>query len=265
MAADITNGIRSAAAMSLVDKSTGTALVLQVTKGITFNPGITQEIIYGVNELGTEVPLKQITTREDPTFQITYARKTLETLAQGLNRQWTKAATNTAVDSKWVRQFTPNSGDIPAVLTGVEGFGVVADAVGSVASVILDQISEKMTLQPYATFTPATPKSFAVGLNGALKFSTDVIGNPVLIQIPNPKNGLFYLGEKAFSNLSMNISFIMDDFKIVRMIFPSASISQDNTAVNFAEGGVQATYRSLFDGTRCVPYDLVYVGDARNC
>jgi hypothetical protein len=265
MAADITNGIKSAVAMSIVDRSTNTALVLQITKQITFNPGITQEIIYGTNELGVEVPLKQIVTREDPSFKITFPRKTMDTMAQGLNRQWTKAATNTVVDSQWVRQFTPTKGDYPAVTTGIEGFGVVADAVGSLGSVILGPVSEKMTLQPYVGFVPGTPKSFAVGADGALKFSTDVIGNPVLVQIPNPKNGLFYLGEKSFQNMSINLAFMLDDFKIVRMIFPSASISQDNTAINFAEGGVEVTYRSLFDGTRCVPYDLVYVNDTRAC
>jgi hypothetical protein len=263
--ADINVGIKSVAAISLYDKTAGAALVLQTTKAVTFSPGITQRVEYASNELGVEVPVRQVVDREDPTIKIVYPKKNLDALAQGLNRKWVKAGATTAVDTNWVRQFTPTKGDYPAVLAGIEGFGVAQDPVGAVGSVLLDGVSEPMTIQPYATFVPATPKSFAIGLNGALKFSTDVIGSSVLIDVPNPILGIYYLGEKPFSNLSMRVSLIMDDFKMIQLRFPSAAISQDNTSINFAEGGVEATYRSIFDGSRCVAYDMVYLGTARTC
>jgi hypothetical protein len=262
--ADITNGIRAVAAMSFVDLDTGIAIALQATNQVVFNPGITQEVVYASNELGVEVPVRQIQSRVDPTFQVTFPRKNLDALSQGLNRKWTKAGVSTPVDVRYIRQFTPKTATVAAVTTGIEGFDLTADPAGAKGSVNLTGISEALTVAPFAT-PSFTTKGFAVGAAAALKFSTDVVGNPVVIDVPYTLNGLFYLGEQSFSNLSLTFTLIMDDFKLVQMRFPRAAISQDNTTINFAEGGIQATYRSIFDGTRCVPYDLVYLGLSRTC
>jgi hypothetical protein len=264
--ADLTNGIRAVAAMSFVDNDTGIAIALQATNQVVFNPGITQEVVFASNELGIEVPVRQINSREDPTFQVTFPRKNLDALSQGLNRKWTKAGASTPVAARYLRQFTPTSNAIAAVTTGIEGFNLTADPVGAKASANLAGVSEALTLDVFATIDPVVDtKSFAVGAAAALKFTNDVVGNPVVIDVPYTINGLYYLGEAPFSNLSLTFTLIMDDFKLIQMRFPRASISQDNTSVNFAEGGIQVTYRSIFDGTRCVPYDLVYLGLSRTC
>lgn len=262
--ADLTNGIRAVCAMSFVDNDTGIAIALQATNQVVFNPGITQEVVYASNELGIEVPVRQIKSREDPTFQVTFPRKNLDALSQGLNRKWTKAGAATPVAARYIRQFTPTAASIPGVASGIEGFDLTVDPAGAKGSVNLSGVSEAMTVSPFATPT-FTTKGFAVGAAGALKFSNDVVGNPVIIDVPYAINGLYYLGEQIFANLSLTFTLIMDDFKLIQMRFPRASISQDNTSINFAEGGVQVTYRSIFDGTRCVPYDLTYLGLSRTC
>jgi hypothetical protein len=264
--ADLTNGIRAVAAMSFVDNDTGIAIALQATNQVVFNPGITQEVVYASNELGIEVPVRQIKSREDPTFQVTFPRKNLDSLSQALNRKWVKAGSSTPVAARFIRQFTPTANSIPGVLTGFEGFALTADPAGARASANIAGVSEQLAVEAFATHDPvADTKSFAVGAAAALKFSNDVVGNPVVIDVPYTVNGLYYLGEQPFANLSLTFTMIMDDFKLVQMRFPRAAISQDNTSINFAEGGVQVTYRSIFDGTRCVPYDLVYLGTDRGC
>lgn len=261
--ADITNGIRAVAAMSLVDKTTGTAIGLQSTNQVQLSTGITQEVVYASNELGIEVPVRQIVTRQDPTIQVTYPRKTLDAVAMGLNRKWDKAGAAVPVDLKYVRQFTPTKAAYDAAATGIEGDGLTADPAGAIGSVNLTGVFEPLTAGAFATLTGT--KGFAVGVDGALKFTTDVVNNPVLIEVPYTLNGLYRLGEAPFDNLSMTLTLIMDDFKLLQLQFPRAAISQDNNSINFAEGGVQVTYRSIFDGTRCVPFDLVYLGLAREC
>lgn len=264
--ADITNGIRSIAAMSFMDLDTNTAIVLQATRAVTFSPGVTQEVLYASNELGVEVPVRQINSREDPTIQVTFPRKNLDALSQGLNRKWTKAGTTTPVAVRYVRTFTPTANSYAAATTGNEGFALTADPAGGRGSVNLAGVSEPLTQATFAGFAPATAtKSYAVGANGALAFSNDILDNPVTLDIPYTINGLFYLGEKPFNNLALTFTMIMDDFKLVQMRFPKAAISQDNSSINFAEGGVQATYRSIYDGTRCTPYDLVFLGISRTC
>lgn len=59
--------------------------------------------------------------------------------------------------------------------TGVYGFGVAADAVASAVAFINGR-SVELTQTAFAAFSHAGTLSFAVGANGALKFSTDLAG-----------------------------------------------------------------------------------------
>ena len=125
--ADLTNGIRAVAAMSFVDNDTGVAIALQATNQVVFNPGITQEVVYASNELGIEVPVRQIKSREDTTIQVTFPRKNLDALSQGLNRKWVKAGSSTPVAVRYIRQFTPTAAEIPGAVSGIEGFALTAN------------------------------------------------------------------------------------------------------------------------------------------
>ena len=64
---------------------------------------------------------------------------------------------------------------VAASTTGVYGFGVVADAVTTAVALINGQ-SIQLTQSAFASFSFASVRSFAVGANGALKFSADLAG-----------------------------------------------------------------------------------------
>jgi hypothetical protein len=262
--ADLTNGVSSVGTISLVDLETNISHLIQATGAITFNPGIAQEVIYAANELGIEQPVKQRTTREDPTVQVTFPRKTLTAIGFAVGRKWQSAPLG---NCKWVRTFIPTKAEYPAKTTGFEGFGVTLDPAGVVGSLLDKEVPDPLVRIAYGTAGTALvgTKSFAVGENGALKFSPDVVGIPVSFSIPYTLPNIFELGEDYFRRLSLCITMVMDDFKLVQMQFTEAAPVLDNSSLNFGEAGLQATFRSMFTGAECVGYQMKYLGMKRKC
>jgi hypothetical protein len=260
--ADMTNGLSSVGTISLVDTETNIAHFIQTSNAVTFSPGIAQEIIYAANELGIEQPVKVRTTREDPTLQITFPRKTLGAIGFATGRKWKSAA---LANCKWVRTFVPTKEEYPAQTTGFEGFGVALDPANAIGSTLIAEVAEAATRIAYGTAgTPLVgTKSFAIGLNGALKFTTDLVDNPFTMEVPYTLPNVYELSEEYFRKLRMVVTLIMDDFKLVQLEFLEASPVLDNSSLNFGEPGLQATFRSMLTGASCVGYQMRYLGDKR--
>jgi hypothetical protein len=262
--ADITNGLSSVGTISLVDLQTNISHILQGSAAVTFSPGIAQEIVYANNELGIEQPVKQRITREDPTLQVTFPRKTLQAMSFALGRKWGDVATS---NCKWVRTFIPTKAEYPAKTTGFEGFGVTLDPAGVVGSALLKEIPEAITRIAYGTAGTALvgTKSFAVGANGALKFTSDLVNIPISFSIPYTLSNIQELTEAYYTRLSLCVTMVMDDFKLVQLQFTESSPVLDGNSLNFGEAGLQATFRSLFTGAECVGYQMRYLGLLRQC
>lgn len=260
--ADMTNGVSSVGTISLVDTETNIAHFIQTSTNVVFNPAITQEIVYAANELGIEQPVKQRTTREDPSLQITFPRKTLEGIGFATGRKWKSAA---LADCKWVRTFVPTKVEYPAQTTGFEGFGVTLDPANAVGSNLIKEIPEQSTRVAFGTAgTPLVgTNSFAIGLNGALKFTSDLVNNPFAMEVPYTLPDVYELSEEYFRKLRMAVTLIMDDFKLVQLEFLEASPVLDSSSLNFGEPGLQATFRSMLTGASCVGYQMRYLGDKR--
>ena len=262
--ADLSNGISSVGSLSLVDKDTGISHSIQAAKDITFSPGITQEIVYATTELGIEQAVKIRTTREDPEIQITFPRKTLTAIGFATGRKWEKVALS---DCLWVRTFVPQKLEYPAKTTGFEGFGVALDPANVIGSVQIDPVSESITRVAYGTAgTPLVgTKSFAIGANGALKFTPDLLGNPVSLEVPYTLTNIYELGESYFKRLRLCATLLMDDNKLVQIQFLEASPVLDGNSLNFNDTGLQAKFKSILTGEACVGYQMRYLGLGRKC
>jgi hypothetical protein len=188
----------------------------------------------------------------------------MDSLAVGLGRKWNAAA---SVDVVFVRSFKATKNSYLAATTGTEGFGIAANVAGAKASVRINDFYEPLTLAPdFDTFDVATStNSFAVGLNGALKISNDVVGNPVSYEIPATIADVRELGEDAYDQLKLTIVMITDDGNLVQLQFPETSMALDGKSVNFSESGIEVTFRSLYDGSTCTPYTIKHLPQLRDC
>jgi hypothetical protein len=263
--ADYKNGISSVGTISLVDKVGNIAHFLDVSNAIQFNPGVTEEIVYAASELGIEQPVKKQVTREDPTMQVTVPRKSLEAISFATGRKWEDG---TNVPATWVRTFIPTKGEYAAKTAGYEGFGIAADPANAIGSILIKEgIPEAATRVAFGTAGTALSgtKSFAIGENGALKFTPDLVGIPFAMKVPYVLATAQVLGEEYYRALALVVTLLMDDKKLVQIEFNEASIVLDGSSLNFGEPGLQMTFRSMLTGETCVGYQMRYLGLGRKC
>jgi hypothetical protein len=261
----MTEQVKNIASMSLVDKVTNNILQLGTSREVVINQGITEEIDYGINPLGTETPVGRREMRIDPEIQITIPTKNKDGIALSMGRKW-EAVTGT-VPVSWIGSITPTRNAYAAQTAGIEGFGVTADPVGAIASArSASGVSQPIIVGTYAGFNPVTAvRSIAFGANGALAISNDLIGVPIAYEVPYNLSNLTTLSEVAFTKLRLTFIMIMTDSTVMRLVFPEVQPRLDNSSLNFGQAGIQMSFRAFDDGTRCVPFDMQILGVARRC
>lgn len=241
-------------------------IVLPNPSEVTFDQGIELEEVMGVTPLG-EMQLVDLYPRQrDPRIQLTFPKKTPETLGMKFGYRMEETAGMSAVLCRNGVLIDRNS--YAAATTGKEGFGIVADVAGAVASYLNENnLSVPLTQGTFATFdSAAATLSFAVGLNGALKFSDDLIGKYVSYEIPYTiATGGVSMTESFFNRFKPTLVVIQNDLKIVSFEYPEAIVDQSDGEINFNESQLQVTLRVTYNGTGCLPVKVKYLGQARAC
>jgi hypothetical protein len=202
------------------------------------------------------------TVAEDPQFTFTFPAVTPELFAMRYGRA---LATETSVE----RYITNSNMEItgsasyPASSTGQLGYAVAADAP-SEASYLDGEISVALTQVDFATIDQAVDTlSFAVGANGALKFTNDLIGKNVGYRIPATYTSVTGLGEGIFQNFSVNIMMIQNDRSVLVIDIPSASIRADQGDITFGQP-LQLTVSALAGG-RCTGEQITWLSEKDVC
>lgn len=240
-------------------------LVLPNPSEVTFDQGIELEEVMSVTPLG-EMQLVDLYPRQrNPRIQATFPKKTPETLGMKFGYRMEQATGMDAVLSRNGVQIDRNS--YPAATSGLEGFGVAADEPLAEASYLDDtNLSIPLTQGTFATFDPVTATlSFAVGANGALKFSNDLIGKFVSYDIPFTLAEGVMMTENIFTRFKPTLVVIQNDLKIVSFEFPEALIDLSDGEINFNESNIQISMRITYNGTGCLPVKVKYLGQARQC
>ena len=131
-----------------------------------------------------------------------------------------------------------------ASLVGVYGNGVVADTV-AVAAVIIGGISVQLTQAPFGSFSFAAIKSFAVGADGALKFSVDLRGKVISVggALHTVANVYDTLGSDTVTILRVQHDFI--DTNRLMSIF-EAEISLERSGIDL--GAPNKSMKGLING-----------------
>ncbi|ALF52252.1 hypothetical protein ACX27_04310 [Nostoc piscinale CENA21] len=240
------------------------AIVLPNPSEVTFDQGIEMEETMGVTPLG-EMQLVDLYPRQrNPRIQMTFPKKTPETLGMKFGYRMEADTGIAAAIRRNGVQIDRNS--YPAAATGKEGFGILADAEGAFASYLDENnISVPLTQGTFATFDNADELTFAVGLNGALKFTDDLIGKYVSYEIPYTLTDGVIMTENLFNRFKPTLVVIQNDLKIVSFEFPEAIVDPSDGEINFNESQLQITMRITYNGTGCLPVKVKHLGQARQC
>ncbi len=143
-------------------------------------PNVQQKIQNGRNAQGQSTRLRSYKAGEFPELVISYAVMRPELISFQVGNELVAGSFLTKIPKLLLVTQTT----YPAAATGFVGKGTVVDAVTS-ASIVQGNLSVPLSQVPYVSGTPLTgPLTFSVGVDGALIFSSDVVGQVVSLVIP---------------------------------------------------------------------------------
>jgi hypothetical protein len=261
MTRSIYNTIQALTDVSL-KRDNGTLLVLPTASGAVFNPGIGVTDIMAMSRIGEQVIVDTYSRERKPSLNLDFEQKSVQLLGVRLGQQWEALTTSTG--HLFNSGFRVTKNDYPAAATGYEGNGMLADQATSIASMLgPDQIAVALTRQPFATFVPATPLSFAQGADGATKWSDDLIGEYVGYEFAYPLTDILALGDLPDVSFSMRAITMMTDRSLIEWEFPSMTVKLDGGDINMNDPKMQLQFKVNDDGSTCLPYSITYKGQAQ--
>ena len=249
-----------------LEDPTNPLIVIPNPSEVTFDQGIEMEETMSITPLGEMQLVDLYPKQRNPKIQMTFPKKTPATLGMKFGYRFESIAGLAAFLSRNGVQIDRNT--YPPATAGKEGFGVTADVEGAIASYLDENnLSIPLTQGTFATLDLDTATlSFAVGLNGALKFTNDLIGKFVSYQIPYTiAIGGVALTEALFNRFKPTFVVIQNDLKIVSFEYPEAIVDQSDGEINLNESQLQVTLRITYNGTGCLPVKVKYLGQARQC
>lgn len=247
---------------SSIKTESGALLVLPTASGAVLNPGIKDQEILAMSRLGEMVIVDTYPIERKPEIKLEWSQKNIQLLSMRLGLEF---AIDVSADSKVVNtgQLITKSAYLGAGV-GYEGNGMTVDQTGSIAYCLGDdQKATALTRQPFATFIPTTLMSFAQGVDGATKWSNDVIGKYVASEFPHTLTNLLSLTDAPNAVFSMRLMTIMSDRTILEWEFPSVSVKKDQGDINMGEAKMEVTFYVQDDGSSCLPYQVRYKGKAQ--
>jgi hypothetical protein len=182
------------------------------------------------NDEGIMVPRNLRTDSVTPVLNFTPDIEDANTTAFRYGRLLNTAAGNGVY--AWSKVVTADT--IPAATAGFQGFGAVADDLETVASVVSNGVVVTLDRVAFAGFTPATPDTFAIGLNGALRFSTNLIGKKVNVLYKYASTTVHSHGTQA-GLYKVKASFVRNTRDGIRT---NSYLNMDRAQVNLQESGV---------------------------
>jgi hypothetical protein len=229
--------------IALVDVSVTPNIILALPQaaGGVYQTGSENGEIEEISCLGVKVRGKVYPTVSKPAFQLNFGAKTPELIGLKLNRRFNAAGSTTQylVRNKFK---VPSTGTVAAAPVGTFGNGITADPAGAIGSYMTEYgVTDDLTYEDFATDITAMTTTFAIGANGALKFSDDLKNAQVSIKYPVASQTVRELGSTPYTQLEMFARVILLDGTMTTWY--ASDISIDSTGdISLEESTQQLTF-----------------------
>jgi hypothetical protein len=241
------------------DNTTGIIHVTPSASKFVLATGLTEIKKQAASQLGVKVTATTVIDAEEPLMTLSYG--TLNAFTAGLLFGRSFAVQTLASYLAKNNVLLSGNSIAGATSAGQEGYGLAADPAGAIASQFNNNLDVPLTyVTPYSTFDPVgTTNSFAVGANGALKFSNNLIGYPVSWLIPVPTASRLALTGNTFFDFNVKVFFL--DLQNRVSLFEATSV-KPVLGKNFdpSAESVDIELRVNYDGSTCAPYSFQYIG-----
>lgn len=153
--------------------------------------------------------------------------------------------------------FEPIEVDNNAAKTDTENvlFYVALDEISS-GSVMRNHISVPLTQQSFASFNPATNDSFAVGAQGAFRFSENLLRSSVSLNVPTTLPQVTNLVEGNVPQYSVEATFVTSQDELVHVSIPRVALSVENTGLQPFESPRDQTFKIIRVAGQCSSYSI---------
>lgn len=245
------------------DLQTGLVYNWKSPQNIQINPNRQTRKTTRRNPLGESVTDDIIQQGSDPVATLTYSGYNFEMMSFAMGKQ----VESGTFDITQPMQLQVKTATTPAKTTGQVGFGIVVDAVsyGSKTDTTGAKKSAPLTQQPFATFTGTTDDSFAVGANGALKFSDNLVEDQAFVTLSVSRS---VIGNKMgeFLNPHEISGLVVGTDKRVMMLFiPEVIIDPSQGQFDASSEQLQIPMQIIQPLDWCDPFLLVDTAEMVSC
>lgn len=244
----------------------GLVYAFPAPQGFTVNTGISMRQQEGRNALARNVRTGAYASGEMPELVISYNYMNAELIAFSMGNELI-SGTFSSYYPKLV-QVTGASMPGDTVVGNILN-GLAAD-VAAIAAYKKDGVSISLTRQPYATFSggsPANDDSFAIGVNGALKFSDNLVtGREVVaMKIPKAFTGVS-ISDVLVGQLEIQAALVDTMNQITIFQATNASVNMEGKTFDFSgEGGVEFNFFLNNPPGGCRSWDLIATTNTVSC
>ena len=253
--------------LTITRKSDGVVYAWPKPTTFVLNDGQEQVNQMSRNDLGEMSSINNFTSSRVPLLQIGYQQLQLENFAFQTGFQLTSGTFDVGVPRQVI---VPTDGLIAgATLAGNAYFGMAQDGlIGDLSDVAAsfndDGISTALTPVLWTGAQPAGPNEIAFGPNGALYFSSDLVG--CVISIRNPWN----VSAKTISNLlvgevSVQATMVNSVNKLTFLNISTAIIDTAGTPFEPGTDAFQVNLRPIQEPGACLAYNLLETDQLVSC
>lgn len=234
------------------DLNTDLLRVFRAPTDFELDAGIKTKTTEGSNSLGEKALLDRYVDSVMPEMTLTLAGGNTELFGYQIGKEVVKVtgSTEIVIFGKPIMMA-----QTPPVPVGGYGYDVVVDAVSRGSAKIGGGLSVGLIQQPWATFVPATPLSFAVGAQGAFKFSTDLVTGRANARIEVPAVvDVLSLSETDIGFMTARIVLRSSDTSGTNVDIPTFQINPEGAKIQAASDNIQIKGSIITNG--CVGYKL---------
>jgi hypothetical protein len=241
----------------ITDNATGIINVVPNPSKFALNTGITELKKQAASQLGVKVTSTTVIASEEPIITLSFATATAFVAGMLMGRKFAlQSIASYLAKNNVLLTATTRAG---ALTSGQEGYGVTADTAGSKAAVFRDNQSVALAQLTFSGFDPTdNTDCFAVGTNGALIFSDNLLGSPISYQIPLPAASRLALTADTAFDYNVKVFFL--DLANRVSLFEATSVKPvlGKTFDPSAES-VDVELRVNYSGAFCAPYSFQYL------
>jgi hypothetical protein len=166
--------------LDATNPATPVRIICPTAKSVKVNPQDSYAEVTETDCNANEVIALKYLNKTATEVSVEFGNSYPELQALAMNKRNVLVASDTTVPFGlgWINVPDTATPTLNASNTGVYGFGVAADAVATAVALINGQ-SVALTQTAFGAFSYAATRSFAIGANGAVKFSLDIAGRVV--------------------------------------------------------------------------------------